>query len=408
MIRPLCIPGAESGRTPPTLRAMNEIEIVSGCPAIAELAPLWREAGHHGGVGAFDRFAFVSRAARVAETSGAEPLVLVFRRQGEATSLLALRVERLLGTRVAVALTHPIAQYADAVGAPLAAHDLERAGRLLAERGVDALLLRKVRADSGLHGALQAAGRSQHAGETALYIDLVGYESFAAYEAAFSSTTRRNRRQRRKKLEAQAGPLSFDVLRGADALPAFETALDWKRRWLSERGLSSPVFDGGAWENLLRGTVSSGDAIVFTLRGGDRLVAVEVGFADESTYVAYLGAFAPEFGSASPGQEQMLRTISWCFDKGFARYDLLAPADDYKRQWARNDTGVAIDDYVMALTTVGRGVAALRRRVRPLARDFYMRLSPDVRVAGERYAKPAATVVAAAAVCAGAVFAAIE
>lgn len=387
---------------------MSAIEIVSGYSAIAELAPHWLDASAHGGVGAFDRFEFVSGAARVAEAAGAVPLVLVFRRGGEVRSLLALRLERLLGARVAVALTHPIAQYADTVGAPITADELDRAGRLLAARGVNALLLRKVRADSGLHVALQTRGRSQQANETALFIDLARYGSFAAYEAAFSSTTRRNRRQRRKKLETLAGPVSFEVLRGADALSAFDTALDWKRHWLAERGVSSPVFDGGAWEDLLRHMVPSGDAIVSVLRGGDRVVAVEVGFADDGTYVAYLGAFSPEFGSASPGQEQMLHTIAWCFEQGFTRYDLLAPADDYKRQWARGETGVAIDDYVVALTAIGRGVAEVRRRVRPLARDLYLRLSPDVRVAGERYGRPAATMAAAAAVCASAVYAAIE
>lgn len=387
---------------------MNDIEIVSGHPAIARLAPLWQEAGAHGGVGAFERFDLVCNAAKVADEGGAEPLVLVFRRGGKAASLLALRVERLIGARTAVALVHPLAQYADTAGAALEEHEFERASRLLAERGINALLLRKVRADSGLHAALTRFGHSQDASETALYIDLAAYEAFAAYEGSFSSTTRRNRRQRRQKLETLAGPLSFSVLRGAEALPAFDTALEWKRNWLAGRGISSPVFDGGAWERLLRDMVSSGEAFVSTLRGGDSLVAVEVGFADGTTYIAYLGAFAPEFGSVSPGQEQMLRTIAWCFEQGFARYDLLAPADDYKRQWARKDTGVAIDDYMVALTAIGRGVAEVRRRVRPLARDLYLRLSPDVRAVGGRYAKPVATMAAAAAVCASAVLAAIE
>jgi hypothetical protein len=41
-----------------------------------------------------------------------------------------------------------------------------------------------------------------------------------------------------------------------------------------------------------------------------------------------------------------------------------------------------------------------------LARDIYLRLSPEVRVAGGRYGMPAAAAVAA--LCAGAVIAAIE
>lgn len=386
---------------------MNDIEIVSGHPAIARLAPVWQDAETQGRAQAFQTFDLAVRAAKLADDNGAEPLVLVFRRDGVAVSLLALRIERFVGARIGVPLVHPLAQYADVVGAAINPQAFQRASALLAKRGIAALLLRKVRVDSGLHAALALYGRAQNASDTALYIDLGAYDTFDAYERSFSSTTRRNRRQRRKKLERLAGPLSFSVLRGRDALPAFDTAVAWKRAWLAARGISSPVFDGGAWEQLLRHMVASGQAVVSALSGRDTLLAAEVGIADDETYIAYLGAFAPEFSSGSPGQEQMRRTIAWCFERGITRYDLLAPADAYKRQWARQDTGVGIDDYMVALTTVGRGVAEVRRHVRPLARDLYLRLSPDVRVAGERYGKPAATV-AAAAVCASAVLGAIE
>ncbi len=387
---------------------MDDIEIVSGSSAISQLAPLWDEAAVHGGIGAFERFDLVRDAAKVAADLGSEPMVVVFRRDGRVASLLALRTERLMGARVAVALGHPLAQYADTAGAALTPEEFERATRLLAARGFNMLLLRKVRDDSGLHAALSLKGRSQGASEAALFIDLAAFGTLDAYEASFSSTTRRNRRQRRQKLEALAGPLSFAVLRGEEALPAFDKALDWKRAWLADRGIASPVFDGGAWEGLLRSMVLSGEAIVSTLHAGERLVAVELGFADEATYIAYLGAFDPELSSTSPGQEQMLRTIGWCFAQGFSRYDLLSPADDYKRQWTRKETGVAIDDYAVALTIVGQGVAEVRRRVRPVARSLYLRLSPEVRLAGERYGKPAAAVAAAAALCAGAVLEAIS
>lgn len=388
--------------------AKDDLEIVSGTEAIARLAPLWREVGARAvdGLGAFDAFDLVLRAAETAARAGMEPLVAVFRRKGRGAALLPLRCERLLGARVAVALVHPLAQYTDIIGEALHPHELALLCTRLSARGIDVLLLRKVRADSGLHEALARHGKSQRAGETALYIDLAAYGTFAAYEASFSGSTRRNRRQRRQKLEALAGPLSFEVLRGEKALPAFDAALTWKQAWLAERGMSSPVLDGGRWEQLLRSTVTSGAAIVSVLRAGGSPVAVEIGFAQGATYAAYLGAFAPDYSAASPGQEQMLRTIAWCFDAGFARYDLLAPADDYKRQWARRDTGVAIDDHAIALSPVGRGVAELRRHVRPLARDFYLRLSPEMRVAGGRYGVPAAA--AAAAVCAGAVIAALE
>jgi len=386
---------------------MDDIELVSGFGSIARLRALWRSVGAQaGGLGAFDRFDLVEAAARMVEAEGSEPLVAIFRLNGEAVSLLPLRCERLLGARLAVPLLHPLAQYTDAVGEAIDPDAFARLCKIISRRGIDVMLLRKVRHDSRLHAALQRHGRSQRAAERALYIDLKAHGTFAAYDASFSGSTRRNRRQRKQKLEALAGRVSFEMLRGGDALDAFETALGWKRAWLDERGVSSPVFDGGQWENLLRSTVASGSAIVSALSAGSSLAAIEVGYADRNTYVAYLGAFDPRFSSASPGQEQMLRTIAWCFEQGFERYDLLAPADDYKRQWSRTDTGIAIDDYAVALTSVGRGVAGLRRHVRPLARDIYLRLSPEVRSAGSRYGMPAAAVAAAA--CASAMLAAIE
>ena len=386
---------------------MSDIEIVSGYDAILALEPVWHDVGARvGGAGAFEQFDLVRQAAESISREGGEPLVASISRDGLAMTLMPLRRERIIGSRAAVPLAYPLAQYTNTVGWAIAPDDMRPLCNALSKAGLDMLLLRKVRQDSGLHVALAIHGQSQNAAEMALYIDLNAYKTFAAYEASFSNPTRRNRRQRRQKLEAARGPLSFEVLFGSEATDAFDTALAWKRDWLATRGISSPVFDGGAWERLLRSTVTSGAAVVTALYAGGAPTAIEVGFCERDTYVSYLGAFDPALGAFSPGQEQMLRTIAWAFEQGFSRYDLLAPADDYKRQWARAETGVAIDDYAMALTHVGRGVAELRRHVRPLARDIYFRLSPEVRVAGGRYGMPAAA--AMAAVCAGAVLAAIE
>lgn len=384
---------------------MDALEIASGFDAIGRLRPLWSAAEARDGVGAFERFELVSAAAQLAERHGAEPLVAVVRRKS-GPSLLPLRRERQLGARVAVPLVHPLAQYANVAGAPLCPDDLAALCALLARKGTDVLLLRKVRHDSGLHAALARHGQSLRAGDMAHYIDLATFGTFSAYEGSFSSRTRRNRRQRLQRLEAQVGPLSFEVLRGADAAAAFDTALAWKRAWLEKRGISSPVFDAGDWERLLRGAVSTCGTIVTALKAGPAPIAIEIGFQDRTDYVSYLGAFDDALGGFSPGQEQMLRTIAWCFEQGFARYDLLAPADAYKQHWSRTGTGVMLDDYAIALTHVGRGVAELRRHVRPLARDLYHRLPPEMRMAGERYGVPAAAVAAAAA--AGVVIAAIE
>ncbi|MGE0024004.1 MAG: GNAT family N-acetyltransferase [Hyphomicrobium sp.] len=393
---------------PVTVPIMDDIEIASGADAIAALRPLWHDVTVAArGAGAFERFELVAAAARLAERRGDEPFVAVIRDKGRPVTLLALRRERLFGARVAVPIAYPLAQYTDVVGEALTAHGLDRLCRRLARNGTDIVLIRRVREDGGLHGALSQRARSQRAHDTACYIDLASFGTFADYEGSFSARTRRNRRQRQQRFEANAGPLEFEMLRGNDAVLALDAALTWKRKWLAERGVSSPVFDLGGWERLLREAVAASGAVVSALKAGDRLAAVEAGFIENTTYISYLGAFDPEFSSFSPGQLQMMGTIAWCFDHGFTRYDLLAPSDDYKRHWARKDTGVKVDDYALALTHVGRGIAEVRRHVRPLARDLYLKLSPEMRVAGGRYGVPAAAVAAAAA-AASVVIAVIE
>lgn len=386
---------------------MDAIEIASGFDAIARLQPLWSEADARFGVGAFEQFDLVLAAARLAERQGAQPLVAVLRNAAGGTSLLPLRRERLIGARAVLPLLHPLSQYTDAAGAALVPEQLAGLCDMLRRQGTDLMLLRRVREDSRLHAAVSLKAKSQNARDTAPYIDLAGFGTFTAYEASFSSRTRRNRRQRLQRLEKQEGPLSFEVLRGVEAAAAFETAVAWKRRWLAERGISSPVFGSMDWTGVLRESVCRGTTIVTGLKAGPTLVAVEAGFAGRSDYIAYLGAFDERLAGFSPGQEQMLRTIAWCFEQGFARYDLLAPADDYKRQWTRTETAVAIDDYAVALTHVGRGVAEIRRHVRPLARAVYHRLPPEMRAAGGRYGMPAAAA-AAAAMAASAAIAVVE
>ncbi len=199
---------------------MSDIQIVSGYDAIPALEPVWhdRERARVGGAGAFEQFDLVLQAAKAIAREGGEPLVASISRDGLPMTLLPLRRERIIGSRAAIPLVYPLAQYTNAVGWAISPEDMPPLCNALSKAGLDMLLLRKVREDSGLHDALAVHGQSQNAAETALYIDLNAYKTFDAYEASFSNPTRRNRRQRRQKLEAARGPLSFEVLFGAEAV----------------------------------------------------------------------------------------------------------------------------------------------------------------------------------------------
>jgi CelD/BcsL family acetyltransferase involved in cellulose biosynthesis len=276
--------------------------------------------------------------------------------------------------------------------------------KLGARYALDLILFRKVRADSGLAGALAAHGLAQNAADTAPYIDLAAFGSFAAYEASFSSPTRRNRRQRLERLEEACGTASFSVVTAGEGLAFLDQAIAWKEGWLADQGLKSAVLDGGPWQQALRASARMENAVTSVLFAGGRPAAVELGYHARGVYTSYLGAFDPELSRFSVGQEQMLRTIAWAYEVGVSRYDLMAPGDAYKRLWTRTaNTAVGVEDYAVALSTLGRGMAEVRRRARPAARSLVLNMRPGVRVAGARLAKPAAIAAVALGVAALAV-----
>lgn len=375
------------------------IEIYAGRAGVERLQGLWGEiARQHGAGGVFEDPQLALIAAEAAEAGGSRPLIVVVRDgDGRARTLLPLRLTGRCGVRTAQALTAPLAQYSDVVGAALSAYELSVvSAKLYSEYGVDLMLFRRVRSDGGLADALAANGLAQNAATSAPYIDLEAFGSFAAYEASFSNSTRRSRRRRREKLEEACGALEFSVLQGEDALPMLDAAIAWKRAWLESQGLKSPVLDGGPWEKSLRASAASLRGVTSVLLAGTRPVAIELGFLAHGVYTSYLGAFDPEFARFGVGQEQLRRTIEWAFDAGATRFDLMAPSDDYKLQLTRSpETAVAVEDYVVPLTTLGRGMAEVRKHARPAARSLVLNIHPDVRAVGTRYAKPAAIAVAA-------------
>lgn len=283
-------------------------------------------------------------------------------RDQQVRSIWPLHLARHFGVMVASDLTAPISQYSDVIGDPLSASDLRALALGLRKTfGADALLARRVRGDSGLNAAFEAhAPASVTTSSAAPFINLKSYPGFEAYAVArFGKKTMRMRRQRRQKLESVYGPLHFTVLRGQESRDKLVTALQWKRDWLEARNIVSQVFDGSSNEGMLRRVSGNGNIFASVLSAGDRPVAIEIGIAHGGHYAAYLGAFDPEFTRFSPGQEQMLRTLEWCFAEGFSRYDLLPPDDDYKLGWT--DTREPVSDHCLALSPLGSGYVLLRR-----------------------------------------------
>lgn len=337
--------------------------------------------------------------AALASLPPEQALIATVRRAGEIRTLWPLRIERRsYGVKLATDLACPLAQYSEVIGAPLDADSFRTLRELLrSEHGVDALLCRGVRADSGLAAVLAAAPQASIDQDAAPYVDLQAFDTFEAYCQQFSKQTLRTRRQRRRKLEAAHGPLSFTVLSGSAGQEAVARALQWKQQWLREQALASRVVGTDEHESTLIAAINGPGVHASVLSAGDKPIAIELGFANRHHYAAFMGAFDPALAGFSPGQEQMMLTLEWCFEQGFSRYDLLPPRDAYKLQWTKGGGEEPVQDYCVALTPLGTLYKLARQHARARIKRAVMALPKDVRAKVLRYGPVAAGLGATAA-----------
>lgn len=375
-------------------RGSATIDILRGQAAAAELlsstqfARLGRRPAN-----AFHQQGLLRSTLRAAADRAA---VVVVSRGETIATVWPLRFEHRCGLRIATDLAAPFAQYSDVIGEPLDAASFGALRtRLLDEFGVDAVLCRGVREDSGLAGALADSVVVDQA--AAPFVDLRAFGTFDDYCSRFSKRTTRARRQRRRKLEALHGPLDFSVLDGGHGRDALARALQWKRQWLDANGFASRVFSADDQQAILLAAIDDAAAHVSVLSAQGKPIAVELGFSCAGNYAAFMGAFDPALAAFSPGQVQMLLTIEWCFARGLARYDLLPPRDAYKLHWTRPGDEVRVAEHCVGLSTAGRLYALARRHARTPLKRTVLGLPASVRVAARRYGPAAAGIGATAA-----------
>lgn len=283
--------------------------------------------------------------------------VVTVRESGRLVLILPLAVSRTPMGRVARWAGDPILQYGDVVAAPEGdvASWLDAAfAELIRPGDISVLSLRRIRADAAIAGWAAARLEAVGAADEAMEIDLCGFTEPGDYARARSSRTARNRRRRNKL--AQIGDVAFRMIDGGEeARKLARAALDLKRQWLEQQGQYSRAFadprtsaclvDMAAHEPAGSGVVTA------SLEVGGTPAAVEIGMVHNGRYCAFLGAFDPALSKHSPGQVQMQDSIEWCIARRLGCYDLMAPADEYKRQLASRS--VSVQDYTGLLGLTG-------------------------------------------------------
>jgi CelD/BcsL family acetyltransferase involved in cellulose biosynthesis len=225
----------------------------------------------------------------------------------------------------------------------------------------DLARLRKVRADAAVFQLLEDLGAKRTAELEAPYIDLTKADDFASYETRFPNRALRNRRRQMRRLE-DTGRVSFKTLEeGSEASACASHAIELKRQWLIDRGYVSPALADARMATFMAQAAAGGrhstSTRVGVLRSGDATAALQISFTCKNTRVFHVIVYDRSFEKMAAGVLHLEDSIRQGFAEGLDRIDLLAPAADYKLDWA--DGRVPVIDFAIGHTLMGRVYASI-------------------------------------------------
>jgi len=311
--------------------------------------------------------------------------IVTGRQNGRLVLCWPLVIERKLGLRCLEWMGLPVSQYGDVLldDDPASGDWLEESWRYVRrELGADLISLASVRRDGAVAPVTQRYPDAVVRRRLALARDLSHLADCETFEQGLSSRGRANRRRQRRRL-AEMGEITFTIHReGEEALAVTDRALALKRLWLRSRGLLSKAFMDRRFDVFFASVAGAGERAtgchVSDLSVGGRLAAAEVGFRCKGRHYGHVLAYDNAFVRFAPGTLQIEGTMRDCVDQGQICFDLQAPADAYKRNWA--DTECEVSDYAIALSVAGSIFnRCISRGLFPLAKWTLTRLPRPVR-----------------------------
>lgn len=292
----------------------------------------------------------------------AEARVLCVREEGRLVMLLPFQIERRLGVAIARWIGEPMTQYGDA----LALADARRphwTAAALAEmarwRDVDLFALTRLRA-----GGVLSDGTVAGEPFAAPFVDL----------RAFKPRRHKSVDRRGRQLATHGAILLEEAVSPAKRESVARHALALKRAWLGRKGAYSAGLSNPVSEEFLAALARAGFLRVNFLCVGGEIGAVDLGFVGGGAYRSLLGSFDSRFAQGAPGQALTGRLIARCAAEGLSAYDMLLPADAYKRAWATGET--RIEARFLPRSLKGRLAFFVLAQLRPLAKRVLRAAGP--------------------------------
>jgi CelD/BcsL family acetyltransferase involved in cellulose biosynthesis len=290
--------------------------------------------------------------------------IVTARRDGRLIMILPLVCERVRGITQIFWMGDPVSQYGDVIIDDLAdALDVMRGGWAFLCRHAkgDIVRLRRVRADAAIAPLMDEIGARIADRQKAPYLDLASAPSSAKYHERYSSHTRRNRRRLARRLD-EAGPVTFERHRGGPQARALAVkALELKAEWLRHRGLVSHAISDERMARFFADAAGSDgrstNCVVSVLKSNGVPAALEVSFTCKGRLALHVIVYSLQFEKSGAGVLLMEKSINDGFADGIGVYDMLAPGDNYKLDWA--DGSADVYDWVKPLSLAGFTYARL-------------------------------------------------
>lgn len=315
--------------------------------------------------------------------------IVVARRSGRAVMIWPLVSERAHGLTTLSWMGEPVSQYGDVL-----VDREENVSALLAEGWEfirtnirpDLLRLRKVRADAVIAPFLAATAGLVTETLDAPYLDLASAPDFATYEQRYSSKAKRNRKRLRRLLDEQGKVTFEEVTGGLEARTLIAKTVELKRQWLVSRGLVSKALAEERFEKFFSDIAGAeqrpDDCRVAVLKLDDRPLAMTVGLRCRERIAQHIIVFDLEYQKSGVGVLILEQSLRNAFAAGAGCYDLMAPGDAYKMDWA--DATVQVRDWALPLSLAGRLYArhylgtirtGLKRAIAAMPTDFRKQMS---------------------------------
>ncbi len=290
--------------------------------------------------------------------------VVTARKCGRLVMVWPLVRKRAAGLDQLAWMGEPVSQYGDVLmeDGPDPLQLLREAWSfLVAELAPDLAGLRKVRDDAVVAPLFAELDGLPTQRLEAPYLDLAGAKDFSAYEQRYSPRSRRNRRRLARRFE-ERGPMGIERHReGSRARELATLAVAMKRDWLKDRGLLSPALTdprmAAFFADVAEGATHPVGCQVSALTSDGEAAAIEITVRCKDRTVMHVIVFNLKYEKAGAGVLLLEQTIAQSFGNGCRVFDLLAPADGYKLDWADATTGVS--DWALPLSRKGSIYARL-------------------------------------------------